>query len=116
MDMPQAVATLASLGQDTRLKAFKHLVRAGREGLRAGDLATKLGVPANTLSSHLRILLQGQLVKSERSGTMINYTANLNTLISLTNFLMEDCFEGDLEQCSEGFSRMIKFQSCQSPK
>ncbi|MGD8347448.1 MAG: helix-turn-helix domain-containing protein, partial [Lysobacterales bacterium] len=56
MEILNAVAVLASLAQETRLSAFRVLVAAGQDGLPAGEIAAQLGVPANTLSFHLKEL------------------------------------------------------------
>lgn len=63
----------AALGQETRLAAFRRLQAAGSEGIAAGDLARDLGVPHNTLSAHLAILVNAGLATSERQSRSIIY-------------------------------------------
>ena len=57
-----AVERLSALAQPSRLNVFRLLVKAGANGLRASDIAGQLGIPANTLSTHLRILTAAGLL------------------------------------------------------
>lgn len=63
----------AALGQETRLAAFRRMQAAGGDGIAAGDLARDLGVPHNTLSSHLTILVNAGLATAERQSRSIIY-------------------------------------------
>ena len=56
MDSEQAILALAALAQSTRLDVFRLLAKHEPEGLAAGDIAKALGVPQNTMSSHLSVL------------------------------------------------------------
>ena len=80
MDSENALSALAALSQQTRLDAFRLLVRHEPEGLPAGDIARHLDVPANTLSTHLAILARAGLVTSERHGRVIQYRADVDGL------------------------------------
>ena len=60
-------------------------------GFAAGDLAEQVGVPANTMSTHLAILARAGQVRSDRQGRTINYAADLKGIRSLMQFLVEDC-------------------------
>lgn len=55
MDSPNAVAALAALAHESRLAAFRLLVQAGPEGLAASRIAEALGIPASSLSFHLKV-------------------------------------------------------------
>ena len=57
MDINEASSMLAALAQSTRLQAFRLLVGHEPGGLPAGDIARKLGIPQNTSSTHLAILV-----------------------------------------------------------
>jgi ArsR family transcriptional regulator len=94
MEIEVALACLAALSQQTRLDAFRLLVRAEPKGLAAGELAGKLSVPQNTLSAHLNILSHARLVTSARSGRSVVYRADLSRLNALVRFLVEDCCGG----------------------
>jgi arsenate reductase len=86
-----AVKILVALSQATRLEIFRLLVRYLPYGLAAGDIARLLAIPHNTLSGHLTLLEQGELVLSRREGRSIIYAANRNRALQLTAFLLEDC-------------------------
>ncbi len=100
MDNEQAILALSALAQPTRLDAFRALVRAGPEGIPAGKLATKLGVPQNTLSTHLSILQRAGLVSSERQSREVLYRPELERVRTLTLFLLKDCCGGRAELCA----------------
>ncbi len=91
MDMSRALGGLAALSQETRLAAFRLLVQSGPAGVRAGEIADRLGVRFNTLSTHLRQLSQAGLVRSRRHGREIRYHADYAGFAALIGFLLEDC-------------------------
>ena len=94
MEIKAAIDALAALAQESRLNAFRLLVRHGTTGLPAGEVARQLDIPHNTLSSHLAIMAQAGLVKSKREGRSIIYAADFNGTRALLTFLMEDCCQG----------------------
>ncbi|MCT4334488.1 helix-turn-helix domain-containing protein [Paracoccus sp. YLB-12] len=99
MDNFQTLAALSALAQDTRLDVFRLLVKAGPEGLAAGEIATALDVRPNTLSNNLNILSAAGLVRSAREGRSIRYFARMETMRALLAFLLEDCCGGRSELC-----------------
>ena len=94
MDKAAALLALAALGQDTRLEAFRLLVRAGSEGVPAGEIASQLGTVQNTMSAHLKVLDRAGLVRAERDGRIIRYLVDMNVFRDLLAYLMEDCCGG----------------------
>lgn len=94
MDKSAAIRALGGLAQDTRLDAFRLLVRAGDGGMPAGEIARSLGVPHNTMSTHLAVLAGAGLVKSRREGRSIIYRADFAGTRRLLSFLVEDCCAG----------------------
>eukprot|EP01030_Chromulinospumella_sphaerica_P031839 gene31839-32510_t len=56
MESTLAIKRLSALAQDSRLAVFRLLVKAGRDGVPAGDIARSLDIPANTLSTQLALL------------------------------------------------------------
>ena len=100
MDESNAIAALGALAQDSRLAAFRLLVRAEPEGLPAGDVARALGVPHNTLSSHLATLSHAGLVTARREGRSVIYRAELARARELLAFLLQDCCGGVPELCA----------------
>ena len=100
MEMKNAVAALSALAHEGRLNAFRLLVRAGKAGIAAGELARRLNVPANTLSNSLTILSHAQLIESRRDGKSVIYSVRYTDMTRLLQFLMEDCCGGSSEICS----------------
>ena len=100
METKIALSQLSALAQENRLAVFRLLVKAGHDGLPAGDIATALNVPPNTLSAQLNILSQAGLVTGQRQGRSIIYSANFDAISGLIVFLMEDCCEGRTDVCA----------------
>lgn len=99
MDKISALAALAALGQETRLDIFRLLVQAGPDGIAAGDVSARLGAVQNTVSAHLKTLAQAGLIRAEREGRSVRYTADMTGFRDLLAFLMEDCCNGAPELC-----------------
>lgn len=91
---------MSALAQESRLGVFRRLVRAGPNGLPAGQVAADAGIPANTLSAQLGILCDAGLVTRRRDGRSIIYAANTGTIGELILFLMEDCCDGRPDVCA----------------
>lgn len=100
MEIDTAVSSLSALAHEGRLSAFRLLVQAGAAGLPAGEVARRLGVLPNTLSSSLSILSHAGLIRSRRDGRSIIYSANYDAMRELLAFLMEDCCGGSPEICA----------------
>ena len=107
MDIILAVQSLSALAQESRLAAFRLLVRAGDGGLPAGEIARTLDIPHNTLSTHLSILSKGGLVSSRREGRSIIYRVDFDGTRTLLAFLLEDCCQGTPELCSPAIDSVL---------
>ena len=94
-----ALECLSALGHASRLAVFRLLVRVGRDGLPAGAIAGRLGIPPSTLSFHLAQLKRAGLLRSERRQREIIYAANYDGTRRLLDFLMTDCCRGRPEIC-----------------
>ena len=90
----KAADALAALGNRTRLRAFKLLVRAGREGTNVGTLQKHLGIPATTLAHHLATLTQAGLVQQERRGREVICTANYRAVNDVLAYVKAECCAG----------------------
>ncbi len=99
MDIMSATNAFAALSQETRLSAFRLLVKSGARGIAAGDLAEHLGVKQNTMSANLSVLLHSGLVERRREGRSIIYLANFVKIRDLLAFLLEDCCGGNPALC-----------------
>jgi DNA-binding transcriptional ArsR family regulator len=91
MKVDDAILALGALAQGSRLATFRLLVRRGPQGYTPGELSEKLGVPAPTLSFHLRELLRAGLVESRREGRFLYYSAAFERMRSLIEFLSDKC-------------------------
>ncbi len=100
MKIELAVEALAALAQESRLSVFRLLVQAGKEGMAAGVLGEKLGIPAATLSFHLKTLTHAKLVKPRTEGRFVIYSANYAEMDKLIAYLTEHCCAGDSAQCA----------------
>ena len=94
MDTKAAVLALSALAQDSRLEVFRLLVQAGPEGVPAGEIAERLGIPGSTLSFHVKSLAQAGLVESRQEGRFIYYFADFGGMRALIAFLSENCCGG----------------------
>lgn len=100
MESNDAIDRLSALAQPTRLEAFRLLVRAEPDGLAAGELARRLGAPANTLSAHLGVLSRAGLISARRHSRSIIYRAEPGQVGALADYLLRDCCQGRAELCA----------------
>jgi DNA-binding transcriptional ArsR family regulator len=105
MSSPAAVGALGALAQEHRLALFRLLVQAGKDGMAAGAIAEKLGVPNSSLSFHLAHLTRAGLIQQRRQGRSLIYTADYAAMNALMGYLMENCCGGatcaPADQCGE---------------
>jgi ArsR family transcriptional regulator len=94
MESKSAVTALSALAQESRLGVYRLLVQAGPEGMAASEIAERLGIPANTLSFHLKTLSHADLVQSRQAGRFIYYSTHYEQMSSLLGFLTENCCGG----------------------
>lgn len=90
----KAADALAALGNRTRLRIFKLLIRAGQEGTNIGTIQRVLGVPATTLAHHLGTLTQAGLVGQERRGREVICTANFKAVNAMLVYVKAECCAG----------------------
>jgi DNA-binding transcriptional ArsR family regulator len=91
MKLEHAAARLEALGNPTRLRIYRALVRAGDPGLPVGKLQARLAVPASTLSHHLKTLLVVGLITQERDATTLICRAHYPVMRGLVDFLVAEC-------------------------
>jgi DNA-binding transcriptional ArsR family regulator len=82
---------LAAMGSDARLRIMRLLLSAHPDGMVAGEIGEALGVSASTLSHHLEKLKHQDLVRVQREGTFLRYSANTKALEELLGFLYAEC-------------------------
>lgn len=94
METKEAVKALSALAQDSRLAAFRLLVEAGPDGMAAGAIAERLGLPPPTASFHLAQLANTGLIRSRTEGRFVIYAADFKRMQGLISFLTDNCCEG----------------------
>jgi len=94
MEMRQALDALSALAQETRLGVYRLLVEAGPEGMAAGRIGEKLGLPPATLSFHLAHLARAGLARSRQQGRFVIYSADFQNMNALVGYLTENCCGG----------------------
>lgn len=94
MKAENAIDALSALAQDHRLALFRLLVRAGDEGMAAGAIADRLGIPNSSLSFHLAQLRNAGLIVQERQHRSLVYRADYAAMNGLIGYLMENCCAG----------------------
>ncbi len=95
MKLDDAAARLEALGNPTRLKIYRALVKAGDGGMSVGKLQAKLDIAASTLSHHLKSMMIVGLIHQERQSTTLICRANYDVMRALVGFLVSEC-------CAEG--------------
>ncbi len=101
MDQERAVETFTALAQESRLAIYRLLVREEPHGLPVGEISRRLDIVPSTLSGHLGVLKRAGLLKSTRHQREIHYATNLDAMGDLVRFMLEDCCDGKVENCSE---------------
>ena len=99
MEKRIATSVFESLSSGVRLDVFRLLVKKGKAGMVAGDIATAVGVPPTNLSFHLKALTQAGLLNVEPEGRFLRYRANIALMLDLVAYLTEECCSGNREQC-----------------
>ena len=95
MDEDQVVKALAALAQPVRLQVFRALVVTGRQGLTPGTIAHGLGIPATTLSFHLKELSTAGLVTTEKASRHLVYRAAYDQMNGVLGYLTDNCCAGE---------------------
>lgn len=91
MQLEEVAKALKELGHPTRLFIFKHLVKAGEQGLLIGELQKQLGIPGSTLSHHISALVSVGLVKQNRESRTLMCVSQYAMLEAIIEFLREEC-------------------------
>ena len=95
IDYDTAASLLSQLGNITRLKIVRELVRAGAGGMPVGEIRNILEIPNSTLSHHLSHLRNVGLVRQEREGTVLRCFVDYGNIDGIVSFLTEECCAAD---------------------
>lgn len=95
-----AAGLFAALAHATRLTVFRTVMRAGPDGVSAGDLAQRAGVSPSNLSAHLSLLTGAGLLTVRQVGRRRFYSPDLERVRGLVDYLVLDCCDGRPEVCA----------------
>jgi ArsR family transcriptional regulator len=98
MKLDQAANILAKIGNPTRLRIVRLLVRAGDEGLAVGQIQKQLDIPGSTLTHHIAHLKSAGVISQRRQQATLICTMEYDVLQQLVDYLTEEC-------CSEQAAR-----------
>jgi DNA-binding transcriptional ArsR family regulator len=101
MEQESAIEAFAALAQLSRMTIFRMLVREAPRGLPVGEISRKLNIVPSTLSGHLAVLKRAGLLKSTRHQREIHYAADIDAMGDLVRFMLENCCDGQVENCGE---------------
>ncbi len=104
----RAALSLGALGNPTRLRLYRLLVRSGSTGLPVGALVRTLGAPASTLAHHLACLTRAGLVLQEQRGREVRSRPDFGAMNRLLDFLTAEC-------CSDAASPQPVPEDCPCP-
>ena len=95
MSPDTAAKGFQAMGSDARLNVLLTLIRAGEGGLPVGEIQSRTGITASTLSHHIRVLVDAGVIEQRRSGrTTVTYAA-YDHLSKLADFILSECCVDD---------------------
>jgi len=94
MKNPQATAAFSALGHEPRLNVFRLIVQRANKGVTPSEITELLGLPAATLSFHLKELSHAGLIHARRDGRQLIYRPQFEFVDALISFLSENCCGG----------------------
>ena len=100
MNEISVIKALSALAQTNRLQIFRELVQKGTEGMTPALISESLGLAANTLSFHLKELINADLISQERIGRNLIYRAQYDRMAAVLYFLTQNCCQGEVCELS----------------
>ena len=91
LSIEEACQGFAAAGSEPRMGVLLAIVQAGDDGLFFGEIADRTGIPASTLSHHLRFLEAAKLITQERQGRQTVNRPNFERLEQLSGYLLANC-------------------------
>lgn len=98
MKLETAALILSKIGNPTRLKIVRMLVRAGDQGLPVGSIQKKLNIPGSTLTHHISHLKNAKVIRQERHRATLYCIMEYDQLSKLVDYLTEECCIGEESQ------------------
>ena len=100
MELETAALLLSKMGNPTRLKIVRLLVRAGDQGMPVGQLQKKLQIPGSTLTHHIAHLKSADLIRQERERATLICKMEYERLNHLVSYLTEECCVDETTEAS----------------
>ena len=100
MNEVSVIKALSALAQTNRLQIFRELVQKGTEGMTPALISESLALAANTLSFHLKELMNADLISQERIGRNLIYRAQYDRMAAVLSFLTQNCCQGEVCELS----------------
>ena len=91
LSVEEACQGFAAVGAEPRMGVLLAIVQSGPEGLTFGEVGERTGIPASTLSHHLRFLAAAQLIVQERRGRETINRPDFDRLEMLSGFILATC-------------------------
>jgi DNA-binding transcriptional ArsR family regulator len=91
MKLDTAALILSKIGNPTRLKIVRLLVRAGDQGMPVGAIQRKLQIPGSTLTHHITHLKNAGLIRQQRHQATLFCIMEYERLNQLVNYLTDEC-------------------------
>ena len=89
MKLDDAANILAKIGNPTRLRIVRLLVRAGDDGLAVGMIQKKLKIPGSTLTHHITHLKSAGVIRQQRQQATLICKMEFDVLRKLVDYLTE---------------------------
>ncbi len=90
---------LTALAHPKRLDLFRLLMRRYPDSVAAGHIAEALALKPNTASTYLNALKSAGLIQQSRTGTSLQYSANLSAVRGLFDDLLGGCCQNRPDLC-----------------
>jgi len=91
MKLETAALILSKIGNPTRLKIVRLLVRAGDQGMPVGSIQKQLKIPGSTLTHHIAHLKNAGLIHQERQQATLFCKIQYDRLNQLVDYLTDEC-------------------------
>ena len=91
MELDTAALILSKIGNPTRLKIVRLLVKAGDQGMPVGAIQKKLHIPGSTLTHHITHLKNAGLIRQQRAQATLFCIMEYERLNQLVDYLTDEC-------------------------
>ena len=98
MELETAALILSKIGNPTRLKIVRLLVRAGSKGLPVGSIQKSLKIPGSTLTHHITHLKTAGVIRQERDQATLFCKMQYEVLDELIEYLTDECCSDESQE------------------